>query len=364
MQVHLAEADRVGLGVALSDRWDRLDIAHLRHSGQCTDRNLNGLAEVRGVHRLSDVHGTEVARDVLADVRVAQVSVVGRGFGDLEDLRAQVGHRDLALDRVRLVDRVFKHDVWVTRLELQLRQGLEELASVDLVLADPLVINHLVVLLRDADFGERLTVDALNIVRREQVHVFVALSEVERDVRDHDAERQRLNADLLVSVFTLRVKEAVNVWVVCMQVDRTCALTCTKLVRVGEGVFQKLHDRDDTGGLVLDLLDRCSVLTQVGEVECHTAATLGELQRRVHAASDGLHVVLNTEQEAGYELTALSLTRVQEGWGCRLEATLNDFLNQGLRELLVATCQVKRNHAHAVFEALKVSSTVERFQRV
>ena len=187
---------------------------------------------------------------------------------------------------------------------------------------------------------------------------------MERDVRDHDAERQRLNADLLVSVFTLRVEEAVNVWVVCVQVDRACALTCTKLVRVGEGVFQQLHDWDDTGGLVLDLLDRRTVLTQVGEVERHTTAALGELQRRVHAACDGLHVVFNTEQEAGDELTALRLTRVQEGWGCRLEATLDDFLNQGLRELLVATCKVESDHAHAVFEAFKVTSTVERFQRI
>ena len=70
-------------------------------------------------------------------------------------LRAQVGVGDLALDRVGTVHRVLEHDVRVARLELQLCEGLEELASLDLRLADALVLDHLVVGLGDVDVSER-----------------------------------------------------------------------------------------------------------------------------------------------------------------------------------------------------------------
>src|SRR3546814_11704759 len=65
------------------------------------------------------------------------------------------------------------------------------------------VIDHLAVLLRDGDVTERHAVHALDVVRREEVHVLVVLGELEGDVGDHDTERQRLDADLLVGVLAL-----------------------------------------------------------------------------------------------------------------------------------------------------------------
>ena len=181
---------------------------------------------------------------------------------------------DLAVDRVGTVHRVLVHDVRVARLELQLGQRLEELARLDLRLADPRVVDHLVVLLGDRDIGERHTVDTLDVVRREQIHVLVLLGQLERDVRDHHTERQRLDADLLVGVLALGVQEAVDVGVMGVQVHRTGTLPRTQLIGVGERVLQQLHDGDDARALILDVLDRCAVLTNVGQQQGNPAAAL------------------------------------------------------------------------------------------
>ena len=305
-----------------------LDVGLVGDGGQRADGRLDGLAEVRRVHRLRDVHRAEVAGDVPADLVVGQVLVVRRRRRDLQDLRAQVRVRDLAGDRVRPVHRVLEHDVRVAGLELQLGERLEELAGADLGLLDPRVVDHLVVLLGDVDVRERHPVDALDVVRREEVHVLVLLGQLERDVRDDDAEREGLDADLLVGVLALGVEEAVDVRVVRVQVHRAGALAGAELVGVGEGVFEQLHDGDDAGGLVLDLLDRRAVLADVAEQQRHAAAALGQLQGGVDAASDRLHVVLDAQQEAGHGLAALRLARVEERRGGRLEAAGDDLVDQ------------------------------------
>ena len=127
---------------------------------------------------------------------------------------------------------------------------------------------------------------------------------------------------------TLGVEEPVDVGVVRMQVHSTGALTRTQLVGVGERVLEKLHDRDDTRTLVLDLLDRGAVLTNVGEQQGNSATALGQLQCRVDGATDGLHVVFDTKQEAGHGLTALFLARVQESRGGGLEASGDDLVDE------------------------------------
>src|SRR5690606_30046863 len=223
---------------------------------------------------------------------------------------------------------------------------------------------HVVVLLGDGDFAERYAVDAFNVVRAEQVHVFVLASKFEGDIRNDNTQGQGLDTDLLVSVFTLGIQEAVDVWVVCVQVNGTGTLTCTELVCVGEGIFKKLHHWDDAGGLVLDLLDRSTVLAQVGQRQRNAAAALGKLQRGVYGAGNRLHVVFNAKQEAGDELAALSLAGVQERWSCRLETAFDDLIDQVQSQLFIATCQVQCNHAHAVFVAFQVALTIEGLQGV
>ncbi len=364
VQVHLAEADRVALVVAAGNRGHRGDVGHVRDGREGPDGRLDGQAEVRRVHGLGDVQRAQVAGDVLAGLVVGQVIVVRGGLGDLEDLRAQVGHDDLAVDRVFPVHGVLEHDVRVAGFELDLGERLEELARLDLGLLDPGIVHHLVVLLGDRDVGERHAVDLFDVVRGEQVHVLVPLGELEGDVRDDDAEREGLDADLLVRVLALGVQEAVDVRVVRVQVHRTGTLAGTELVGVGEAVLEELHHGDDTGGLILDLLDRRADLADVGQREGHAAAALGQLQRGVDGPADRLHVVFDAEQEAGDQFAALALAGVQERRGGRLEAALDDLVHHLGGELLVAAGQVQGHHADAVLVALQEALSVERLQRV
>src|SRR5699024_3093678 len=106
------------------------------------------------------------------------------------------------------------------------------------------------------------------------------------------------------------------------------------------------------------------LLAEVREIECHAAATLGQLKRGVDRAGDRLHVVLDAQEEAGDQLTALRLTCIEEGRGGRLEAARDDLVDDRVDGLFLATREEKRNHDDAVLEALEVTLTVEGLQRV
>ena len=220
------------------------------------------------------------------------------------------------------------------------------------------------ILLRHRDLGEGHAVHALHVVGAEQVHVLVLTGQLERNVRDDNAQGQRLNTDLLVRVLTLGVQELHDVRVVRVQVHGTRTLTRAQLVRVGERVLEQLHDGHDAAGLVLDLLDRGTRLTQVRQLQGDAAAALGQLQRGVDAARDRLHVVLNAQQEAGHQLAARRLASVEERRGGRLEAARHDLVHEAASQLDVAARQVQRHHGNAILEALQVALPVERLERV
>ena len=100
------------------------------------------------------------------------------------------------------------------------------------------------------------------------------------------------------------------------------------------------------------------------EQQRDAAAALRQLQRRVDAARDRLHVVFDAQQEAGDELAALRLARVEERRRRRLEAAADDLLDELGGELLVAVGEPERGHDDAVLEALEVPLAVEGLQRV
>ena len=91
----------------------------------------------------------------------------------------------------------------------------------------------------------------------------------------------------------LGVQEAVDVGVMGVQVHRARTLPGAELVGVGERVLQQLHDRDDAGALVLDVLDRCTMLANVGQQQRNSTTALGQLQRGVDRAADGLHIIFD-----------------------------------------------------------------------
>ena len=87
----------------------------------------------------------------------------------MKNLRAQVGLLNTTniWDRVVVVYRVLVHDVRVTGLKLNLRNGLEELTSRDLRLSNALVLYEGAVVVRHREVGEVHTVVLFDIVRRE-----------------------------------------------------------------------------------------------------------------------------------------------------------------------------------------------------
>ena len=238
------------------------------------------------------------------------------------------------------------------------------MAGVDLLLADAWVFHHLFVVLGDGDVTEGLAIDALDVIRREEVHIIIALSQLKGDIRHDDAQREGLNADLLIRILALGIQEVHDVRVVRVEVDRAGTLAGTELIGVGEGILQQLHHGDDAGRLVLNVLNWCTGLADIRQQEGHAAAALGKLQRGVDGAADGLHVVLDAQQEAGDELAALGLAGVEEGRGSRLEAAGHDLVYEVLGQACVAVRQEQGRHGHAVLKALEVAAAIKGLQRI
>ena len=97
-----------------------------------------------------------------------------------------------------------------------------------------------------------------------------------------------------------------------------------------ERVLEQLHDRDHARALVLDVLNRCAVLTNVAQQQGNTAAALGQLQRGVNRAPDGLHVVFDAKEEAVVYNRAADCVRVR-ALDVEVVHLLRDFLR--LREV-------------------------------
>ena len=364
VQVHLPQPHRMGLVVATPHRRHAVDGRHFRDGGQRTHRRFHRCAQIGAIHGSGDVQRTQVAGNVGAQMTIAQIVVEGGRLVDLQNFGTQVGHGDAPLDGVGRVHRVLEHDVGIAALELDLGQRLEELAGIDLLLADALVTHHFVVFLGDRNFREGLAVDLFHVMWREQVHVGIALGQLEGHVRNHHTQRQRLDADLLVGILALGVQEAQDVRMVGVQVHRAGALPRAQLVGIRERIFQQLHHRNHTGRLVLDALDGRAQLAQVGEHQRHAATPLGKLQRRIDGTPDALHVVFHAQQEARDQLTPALLAGVEEGGRGRLESAADDLVHEAQRQLLVAARQRQRHHHHAILEALQITLAVARLQRV
>ena len=165
VQVHLPQPHRMGLVIATSHRRHAVDGRHFRDGGQCAHRGFHRCAQIRTIHGSGDVQRTQVAGNVGAQMPIAQIVVEGGRLVDLQDFRAQVGHGDAPLDGVGCIHRVLEHDVGIAALELDLGQRLEELAGVDLLLADALVTHHFVVFLGDGNLRERFAVDPFHVMR-------------------------------------------------------------------------------------------------------------------------------------------------------------------------------------------------------
>ena len=148
-----------------------------------------------------------------------------------------------------------------------------------------------------------------------------------------------------------------------INVHGTGTLTLAQLVDPGERVFQHLHKGDDSGRLVLVALDRSTGLADVCDGQCHTTAALRQLRRVRLCSVEGFQVVLDPQEVAGGGASCVSPTRVKEGRGCGLEASLDDVIDQSLGVLVVVGVS-QSGHHNTVLEALIILLAVEGLQRV
>ena len=106
------------------------------------------------------------------------------------------------------------------------------------------------------------------------------------------------------------------------------------------------------------------MFTNVAQQQGDSTAALGQLQGRVDGAPDGLHIVLDAQQEAAHRLATLFLAGVEEGRSGRLEPSFDNLVDEVFSESGVTGGQGQRHHHHAVFEALQVTLAVEGLQCV
>ena len=171
VQIHLPQANGVGVLVALANGGHRMDAGLFGHGRQPANGGFHGLGEVRGIHGHGDIERAQVAGNVLPHLVIGEIVVVGAGRIHLQNFRTQIRHVDAAGNRIGAVHHVFVHDVGVAGFELDLGEGLEEHPGIDLFLADSGVFHHFLVVLGDGNVGECLAVYPLHIVGAKQVHV-------------------------------------------------------------------------------------------------------------------------------------------------------------------------------------------------
>ena len=101
----------------------------------------------------------------MPDLRVIEIFIVGGGTVNLQNLRAQVAHIDPTGNRIGAIHRIFKHDVRITRLKLDLGQPLEEFAGVNVFFAHAFVGHQFVIPLTHGDITERFAVNPFHVIR-------------------------------------------------------------------------------------------------------------------------------------------------------------------------------------------------------
>ena len=97
-------------------------------------------------------------------LRVIEIFIVGGGTVNLQNLRAQVAHIDPTCNRIGAIHRIFKHDVRIARLKLDLGQTLEEIAGVNVFFTHTFVGKQFVIAFTDGDIAERFAVNAFHVI--------------------------------------------------------------------------------------------------------------------------------------------------------------------------------------------------------
>ena len=149
-----------------------------------------------------------------------------------------------------------------------------------------------------------------------------------------------------------------------VKVYNPSTLALTKLVRVWEAIFEKLHNWYDTRSSTLISFDRSSSFTKVAEGNSYTTTDTWKLKSRVDRTSDRVHIICYLNQEARYQLTTTSTTCIQERRSSRLITLVDDFISDINSNRFITIREVKGIKEDTVFHAFKIVLSVISFQSI
>ena len=340
------------------------DVRTICNESKSTNHSTDRTTKVRWGHHVNYVSWTKITWNVRPHLKEFLSIVDQAWFLNLKNLRAQVTHDNLTINRICTVSRINVDHIRVARLLLQFRDFSFQITRLDFCLTDVWICDQFIVFFSDVDVVEWHTVFFFYRVRAEEVHFFIFTSQFVEFIWYNNTEWEGLNTNFFIGIFFLSWKEGDDIWVKDVEVDNTSTLTLPQLVWIREAVFKKLHNWYDTRSCSFIALDRSSSFTKVAEGNSHTTTDTWKLKSRVDRTSDRVHIICDLNQETRYQLPTTSTTSIQEGRSSRLVALVDDFIGNINCNSFITISKIKGVKEDTVFHIFKIIFTVVCFQSI
>src|SRR5690606_11278441 len=274
VQVHRTQAHAVQFAVGLLNGGHHGNIGYIGDHSEGPHSGLHGLFDPFVFHHGSNVERAEVARDAIPDGIFLSVDVNVRNLRDLHDFRTKVGELHFAntVQRVLLIGIFFKENVRITTLFLCLGNLDQQVAGIDFTFLYFGIGNELIIHFVHIQIVQRLAVFLHHRMWVDQVARLILSGQLHELIGNDYANRERFDTDFFVHVDFLAIKELFDVRVEDVEVHRAGSGPLTKLVGIGEGVFQDFHDGQYAASPAFHAFDGFATGANFRNIERHTSA--------------------------------------------------------------------------------------------
>ena len=176
MKSHGTKTDGVCPLITRLDRRYCRNVRMIGHIGQSACHGADRTTKIRGFHEVDDVGRAQVTRHIGPHLNIFLGIVDDARCLNLKDLRAEVGHDDLAIHWIMAVNGVNVDDVRITRLLLKFGNFCLQVAGLDLGLANLWIGHQFIILFSNVNVAKWYAVFQFNRVWTEEVHIFVFTS--------------------------------------------------------------------------------------------------------------------------------------------------------------------------------------------
>ena len=288
---HGTKTKGVSLAISMVDSRNSYDVWTICNESKGANHSTDRTTKVRWSHHVDHVGWTKVTWYVCSHLKKFLSIVDQAWFLNLKNLRAQVTHDNLTINRICTVSRINVDDIRVARLLLQFRDFSFQITRLDFCLTDVWICDQFIVFFSDVDVVEWHTVFFFYRVRAEEIHFFIFTSQFVEFIWYYDTEWEGLYTNFFISIFFLSWKKGDDIWVKDVEVDNTSTLTLPQLVRVREAVFEEFHNWYDPRSCSFITFDRCTSFTKVAEGNSHTTTDTWKLKSWVDRTSDRVHII-------------------------------------------------------------------------